>query len=59
MDRGATTVSLLLIEIELIQTALAVIEMKFCEGNPRNAESLRMLREKLLVASRKASPKRF
>jgi hypothetical protein len=58
MDRGSTRVSLLFLEIELIQTALTVVEMEFCKDSPRNVESLRVLREKLLAASKKASAER-
>ena len=55
MERGATTVSLLFIEIELIQMALTVVEIQFCKNSPRNTESLQVLRDKLLIAAKKAS----
>ena len=55
MQRGSVMVSLLVIEIELIQTALTVVETTFCKDSPRNTLAMRALREKLIKASKKAS----
>ena len=43
------------IEIELIQTALTVVEMTFCKDSPKNVVAFWALRDKLLKASKEAT----